>query len=244
MPRCVYGAVEERDATVGEGVSLSCYRCGHWPCDCHDGITIVHGDCREILPLLGPFDLVLTDPPYGISHKANATKGTEATWQGIVIAGDGDVSLRDDVLRAFPNVAAFGGWKRPPLEKAHTALVWDKGPACGGMNFHAPWRMNWELIFIRGHAFKGGMGLGILTDFWQVTWESHGRKHQHEKPVPLLRYLIKQAPDAHTILDPFMGSGTTLRAAKDLGRKAIGIEIEERYCEIAAKRLQQEVLAL
>jgi len=70
-----------------------------------------------------------------------------------------------------------------------------------------------------------------------------GRKHPHEKPRSLFKYLLQKMPDGK-VVDPFMGSGTTLRAAKDLGRKAIGIEIEERYCEIAAKRLAQEVLSV
>ena len=207
------------------------------------GITIFHGDCREVLPTLaGVCDLVLTDPPYGVSHRPNAAKETwQATWEGNEIAGDGDTTLRDEVLEPFDKVACFGGWRRAALARAHTALIWDKGPVCGGMNFHAPWRTNWEMIFIRGTAFKGGMDLGIITGFWMETWERR-KSHQHEKPIGLIQYLLTKAPTADMILDPFMGSGTTLRAAKNLNRRAIGIEIEERYCEIAANRLRQSVI--
>jgi len=209
----------------------------------HAGVTIYHGDCREILPMVRA-DVLVTDPPYGVAHKPRAKAGTEASWQGNEIVGDGDTSLRDAVLDPFPDVMAFGGWRRPPLPRAHTALVWDKGPAAGGMNFHAPWRTNWELIFIRGHAFSGGMDLGVVTGLWMPTWEGLGKVHQHQKPENLMRYLLTKTKPRAIILDPFMGSGTTLVAAKQLGRKAIGIEIEERYCEIAAKRLAQEVLPL
>ena len=73
---------------------------------------------------------------------------------------------------------------------------------------------------------------------------SYHKDHPTQKPLELMHWCLNFAPNASTILDPFMGSGTTLRAAKDLGRKAIGIEIEERYCEIAAKRLAQGVLNL
>jgi len=77
----------------------------------------------------------------------------------------------------------------------------------------------------------------------QVSWESRGRAHPHQKPIGLFTEIIASFQNG-LILDPFMGSGTTLRAAKDLGRKAIGIEIEEKYCEIAAKRCAQEVMNL
>ncbi len=110
-----------------------------------------------------------------------------------------------------------------------------------------PWKLSFEEIYVIGNGFRGRRDESVLRGHRVFTWESgpaldgNGRKHPNEKPVSLCGYLISKT-DAHTILDPFMGSGTTLRAAKDLGRRAIGIEIEEKYCEIAAKRLSQGVL--
>ena len=114
----------------------------------------------------------------------------------------------------------------------------------GDLSF--PWSPTFELIWIYGDGWEGHRGDAVLTSKTVVTWNTGPirRLHPHEKPVDLMEQLLLKAPNAQTILDPVMGSGTTLRAAKDLGRKAIGIEIEEKYCEIAAKRLAQEVLAL
>jgi site-specific DNA-methyltransferase (adenine-specific) len=104
-----------------------------------------------------------------------------------------------------------------------------------------PWKPNWEEVYVIGIGFSGKRTTGVLSGHTVVTWASKGRQHPNQKPVSLMRELINKCPTG-TIVDPFMGSGTTLRAAKDLGRKAIGIELEERYCEIAANRLRQEVL--
>ena len=122
-------------------------------------------------------------------------------------------------------------------------MVWDKGPASGMGDLTLPWKCSFELIWILGHGWVGRRDEGVLRGHITVTWASKGRVHPNEKPVSLLRAILAKAP-GETVLDLFAGSGTTLRAAKDLGRKAIGIEIEERYCEIAAKRLAQEVLPL
>jgi site-specific DNA-methyltransferase (adenine-specific) len=160
-----------------------------------------------------------------------------------VINGDSDTSLRDEVLLDFPEVAAFGTWKTPPIHSVRGVLVWDKGPAFGMGDLSFPWKPSWELIYIRGDEWSGKRDEGVLRGDVVVSWESKGRVHPHEKPVWILSHLIsKHTPGM--ILDPFMGSGTTCRAAKDLQRKSIGIEIEEKYCEIAAKRLAQEVLPL
>jgi len=204
-------------------------------------VTIYHGDCREILPGL-EFDVMVTDPPYGISHSSGSTG--PATWAHSTIQGDSDTVVRDWAIEAMGDkpCAVFGTWKMPRPRSTRGVLIWDKGPGGGGLGDLAfPWKLSFEEIYILGQGWKGHRGEGVLKGMTIVSWESHGRTHPHEKPVTLLKHLIGKAP-AGVIVDPFMGSGTTLRAAKDLGRKAIGIEIEERYCEIAARRMRQEVL--
>jgi len=205
------------------------------------GITIYHGDCREVLPDVSA-DVLVTDPPYGIAHASNRQ---DSAWRNEVIANDESTSFRDWVLTRWGDRPAivFGTWKviRPLLTRA--VLVWDKGPASGMGDLSFPWKNSHEEIYVLGRGFEGHRGESVLKGYTVVTWASMGRCHPNEKPIGLLVDLITKCPPG-TILDPFMGSGTTLRAAKDLGRKAIGIEIEERYCEIAAKRLSQEVLPM
>ena len=201
-----------------------------------DGQTIYLGDCREVLPGLEPVDLLLTDPPYGINHSSSHG----ASWQNSTIAGDTDTSVRDCVLKNFSTCAAFGTWKTPPIESTKGVIVWDKGPAFGMGDLKFPFKPSWELVYIRGTGWTGKRDEGVWRGPVVVSWESKGRFHPHQKPVELMRYLMSKHT-AKTILDPFMGSGTTLVAAKLLGRKAIGIEIEEKYCECAAKRLEQKV---
>lgn len=204
----------------------------------HAGITIYHGDCREIIPSLTA-DVLVTDPPYGLSYAS----GHEGPFKDSEIANDGTTEARDCILSLWGERPAivFGTWKRTAPERAHTALVWDKGPASGMGDLSIPWKQSFELVFVCGGGFSGKRDEGVLSGHSVVTWASKGRLHPNEKPVSLMSCLISKCPGG-VILDPFMGSGTTLRAAKDLGRRAIGIEIEERYCEIAAKRMAQEVL--
>lgn len=204
-------------------------------------VTIYHGDCRDILPHVAA-DVMVTDPPYGYSHESN----WDSKWQGQQIAGDTDTSLRDAALAVWGSrpAAVFGSWKRPRPRATRAVLVWDKGPASGMGDLAIPWKPNWEEIYILGTGFAGRRDSGVLSGYTVVTWSGRGQRvHPNEKPVNLLRDLIGKCP-AGVIVDPFMGSGTTLRAAKDLGRRAIGIEVEERYCEIAVQRLRQEVLTL
>lgn len=203
----------------------------------HAGITIYHGDCREILPQLPDksVDLVLTDPPYGIGLSRNSRPR---------IAGDDNADAWDVVLLGLkiPKLV-FASPKKPWSGEWRQYLVWDKGPAVGGGGDPGSfWKFDWELIQSNHASFYGKRDSSVLR-FWVGPTDSP--HHPAEKPLALLRYMIhKTTLEEQTILDPFMGSGTTLVAAKQLGRKAIGIEVEEKYCEIAVKRLQQEMLPL
>lgn len=206
-------------------------------------VTLYHGDCREWTG--GSYDLVATDPPYGLV--TNSGYGREHQR----IAGDTTASSDWLLSRASTLVAdpgwfvMFCGWHYigealrivPPPMTVKTVAVWDKTrPSIGhGM------RDQHEFILVARHGspietYKGG---NVLRQDRQ-----HGI-HPHAKPLPLMRRLVEWfSPPGGTVFDPFAGSGSTLRAAKDLGRRAIGIEIDERHCETAATRCSQEVLGL
>ena len=203
-----------------------------------DGVVIYHGDCRDVLPRVAA-DVLVTDPPYGITHACH--RG--ATWNGTVIAHDADTLCRDAVLEGWGSRPAivFGSWRQPRPTATREVLVWDKGPASGMGDLRFPWKRSWEEIYILGDGFTGPRDEGVLKGYVVLTWETRGRAHPNMKPETLLTHLITKCPPGR-ILDPFMGSGTTLVAAKRLGRQAIGIEINEQYCEIAAERLAQRAL--
>ena len=201
----------------------------------HAGITIYHGDCREILPDLPKVDLVLTDPPYGIGCSGRVNNQGAAAWD----AERADVAWLLDIAQSL---CIWGGnYFADNLPASESWLIWLKRPAGfdNDPRTYAPLEMAWTDYGgkprVKTHVWDGGKRAG----------EKGNRTfcHPAQKPIEVMRWCIVLAPDEpRIILDPFMGSGTTLRAAKDLGRKAIGIELEEKYCEIAAKRLQQEVL--
>jgi DNA modification methylase len=203
--------------------------------------TIYHGDCRSILPSLGRFDLCLTDPPYGIAHSSNyVAPTTTAIWMNSEIANDSTTSVRDEVISMFDEWACFGSHKTEPPKCTRGMIVWDKGPASGMGDLSFPWKVSYEFIYIAGIGWSGSRDEGVIKGKHIVTRASMGRSHPNEKPVSLISYLISKHT-CETIIDPFMGSGTTLVAAKQLGRKSVGIELEERYCEIAANRLAHTV---
>lgn len=202
-------------------------------------VTIFHGDCREILPEIGNVDLVVTDPPYGIGEARGKNKSrssrAKSTDYGVSSWDDSPVSA--DLLAAIIGSAryacVFGGnyYTLPP---SPCWIVWDK---VNGDNDFADCELAWT---------NYGTAVRMIRHQWHGMLRK-GREprigHPTQKPLDVMSFCIQKAPiGASLVLDPFMGSGTTLRAAKDLGRKAIGIEIEEKYCEIAANRMRQEVL--
>ena len=201
----------------------------------HAGIAIYHADCRDILPHLDPVDLVLTDPPYGI----NIVKVGGEKWivpkDYIPVYGD-DKPFDPSVVLPYGKIKMlFGGnYYADKLPASSCWLIWDKDNTG---NF-ADCELIWTNMPTAVRKFKFRWNGCLQENMSQKEY----REHPTQKPVPLMRWCIEKSKTTGTILDPFMGSGTTLVAAKQLGRKAIGIEIEEKYCEIAVQRLAQEVL--
>lgn len=208
-----------------------------------DAVQIYLGDCRDILPSLPKVDLVLTDPPYGIALANHDPNGRRSN-RPYTVKNDDTSQIGQEILDyytatptisfACPEKQWGGNWNQ--------YLVWDKGGGTGGGGEPTMyWYRTWELIQVRSLGRLNGQ-----RDSAVLHYSGRGNElllHPTQKPEELISYLISKVV-ANLILDPFMGSGTTLRAAKNLGRKAIGIEIEERYAEIAARRMQQSVLPL
>lgn len=234
------------------------------------GITIYHGDCRDVSV---DFGAVVTDPPYGQGHYATDTAVLDAAmltawidlgpvavfgWPerlvGLCVAAG---VTPDEWITWWPTNGAIRGTNYAGLWRESECIAWfgvgrwgelrqprgESSARIVAVDYTS------ERVTARGSS-NGQAGSRKSGDVWReaapgLGFQSHLRLHPNEKPVALLRRLVTALPDdAGVVLDPFMGSGTTLRAAKDLGRHAIGIEIDEHYCEIAATRLNQEVLDL
>ena len=207
--------------------------------------VLYRGDCREILPLLPKVDAVVTDPPYGIGYQSGYA--TDALWVGgRKIANDSTTLTRDAIIdwALFPDGAAadrpclvFGTWRAPRPSMTKMVLIWDKGGALGMGDLSIPWKPDHEEIYVIGSGFVGSRDSGsVLYSPPVQSTAKNGRVHPTEKPVRLMTELCRKVPG--TILDPFMGSGTTGVACVKLGRKFIGIEIDPGYFEIACKRIR------
>lgn len=202
------------------------------------------GDCLEITDWLNA-EVLVTDPPFGIGWKqgdynGSGRRSSERIHAGI--ANDTDTSARDAALRLWgpdkPSVV-FGSFRAPfPTDIVQT-LVWKKGVDSGLVGSTTGYRTDVELIFLRGnHPRRTGSRSSVLES--RGGMGRYRNEHPHAKPPLLLEQIIEWTPG--TVADPFAGSGSTLIAARNLGRRAIGVEIEERYCEIIAKRLDQMCL--
>lgn len=224
-----------------------------------DAVTLYHGDCRDVLPrIAGRADLVLADPPYGVQYVSSWRTRTDALR--VPIAEDADLNalrdalpLLDQLLQEDRHAYLFAAALRigecieaiQAQWQVKNVLIWDKGDAGTVGDLEAGYAWTWEPII---YATKGRRALNgprpraIYRYDWSGTRDP---VHPTVKPVGLLRWLInKSTKPGELVVDPFAGSGTTLRAAKDLGRRAIGIELEERYCHAAVQRLAQQVLPL
>jgi DNA modification methylase len=187
----------------------------------HGGIQIFHGDCREILPQISA-DIVVTDPPYGMG---------KADWDMEIVPVDSWLPLCKAIgpTLVFTGVKGAFDYPRPDW-----IMAWVRAAStqrCGALRGFNNWEpiLGYNLQAIRNDVISSAN----LPD-------GDTGEHPTPKPISLMTRLLLRI-EGQRVLDPFCGSGTTLIAAKDLGRRAIGIEIEEKYCEIAAKRLSQEV---
>ena len=214
-----------------------------------DRVTLYHGDCREITEWLAA-DVLVTDPPYGRAWRQGSgmtdAKGNGSSKAHDGIKGDKDTTTRDAALDAWgsrPSVV-FGDPLVAPPRGAAQALVWRKPADAGVQGARVGHRRDVEMVYLVGPwaAGVGGRSSVITSSGWVAGPSGpaaiHG--HPHAKPGDLMEYLV--ALTSGTVADPFAGSGATLVAAKALGRTAIGIELEERYCEVVARRLAQDVL--
>ena len=199
------------------------------------GIVIYHGDCLRVLDHLAPhygerpFDLLLTDPPYGLGDKMQGgTWGAAQKYRELRTWDDaptgGEVLLLAKICR---NAVVWGG-NYFGLPAARCWLSWSKTNAVQTM---ASMELAWTTLDKPAKEWRGPVS-------------THDTGHPTQKPEALMNWCLQLAEPTRTVFDPFMGSGTTLVAAKRLGKSCVGIEREERYCEIAAKRLAQEALPL
>lgn len=207
-----------------------------------DFVTLYHGDCLELTDWLTA-DVLVTDPPYGVAYKSGARRTTALKTS---ILNDKDTSCRDAALAAWGDkpAIAFGSWQveRPAMTKA--LLIWDTKGALGMGDLRIPWKPSHQEIYVMGNGeWQGKRDTDVLSYAPVQASAKNGRLHPHQKPVQLMEALIAKTV-GQTIADPFAGSGSTLVAAKALGRRAIGVELDEADCEITAKRCAQEVLDL
>jgi len=215
-----------------------------------DSVTIYHGDCRE---WDGRADALITDPPYGMNlgthGGVNDKRPTELRRQGYASYDDTPESFASVVVPAIVEILARTS-RGAVFAPAPSAWMLPAPDALGGVfipaaNGHSPWGFQ-NLAPVLFYGSAPDLNLGAKATMFRATGRAEVELgHPCPKPLPWMTWLVSLASKhGETVIDPFMGSGTTLAAAKALGRRAIGIEIDERYCEVAATRCSQEVLGL
>ena len=232
-----------------------------------ESVTLYNASCDEVLPSLTGVSLVLTSPPYNLSgdghqiagHEFDALTNGYATygdsmshsdyvaWQHEVVSGCWSALKDNGAILYNHKPIARGNAVKLPLDLIPEALplrqviIWDRGSGFNRNGAHYCPTHEWILLVAK-ESFR--LRNRSVDDVWRVPFES-GKKNDHPAPFPLAlaRIAIDSASSAgDLILDPFAGSGTTLVAAKQLGRRAVGIELDESYCEVIARRLDQGVL--
>ena len=190
-------------------------------------VTIYHGDCREILPALEKVDLVLTDPPYGITKAEWDVVPSTETFEKLF-----NISERQIIFGGhFMDLPSKDGW-----------IIWNKMPFLkNGNQAELIWTSFLKKNIIIDFRYAGN----VVGDTKRPNYKREKAVFTSEKPFEFVTLLIdKYSNKNDLILDPFLGSGTTAYCAKKLNRRCIGIELEEKYCEIAAKRCSQSVMRL
>ena len=204
--------------------------------------TLYHGDCMDVMPTLQGVDAVVTDPPYGIGYKPrklgkNEKRAGKTRYEGEAMTGD-DKPYDPTPLLEYENLILWGGnHYANALPPAGAWFVWDKrgDPKFYGKTTFSDCELAWTTAGNAARMYKQ-IWNGIVRE-GEPARAGQGRQHPTQKPIRLMEWCLTHFPDSETVLDPYMGSGTTGVACANLGRKFIGIEIERKYFDIACERI-------